>query len=83
MVFLDLLMPGIGGEKILRELKRTNPDLPVVILTGKLVINKKDLRKLGAFYVIKKPFHLDELMKIIKMVPEKNISIKEQHEKQK
>jgi excisionase family DNA binding protein len=34
LVFLDLKMPGMNGPQFLSELRKTHPDLPVVIVTG-------------------------------------------------
>jgi len=33
-VLLDLSMPGLSGERVLEQLQRTHPNLPVVILSG-------------------------------------------------
>ncbi len=34
LAFIDLLMPGIGGLKLLGELRQRNPEMPVLILTA-------------------------------------------------
>lgn len=34
MVLLDLVMPGMNGVDVLRELHRMDPDLPVVVVTA-------------------------------------------------
>lgn len=34
LVVLDVVMPGIRGTKVLREIKKISPDLGIVILTG-------------------------------------------------
>jgi DNA-binding response OmpR family regulator len=34
VVVLDWLMPGISGEDVLAELRRLQPDLPIVLLSG-------------------------------------------------
>src|SRR5437867_1267074 len=35
LVVLDLLLPGVDGLTVLRELKRERPELPVVILSAR------------------------------------------------
>lgn len=34
LIMLDLKMPGMNGPEFLKELRKTQPDLPVVIVTG-------------------------------------------------
>lgn len=34
LVILDVIMPGIRGTKVLREIKKISPDLNIIILTG-------------------------------------------------
>ena len=34
VVVLDLFMPGLSGDEVLRRLKVLYPDLPVILLTG-------------------------------------------------
>ncbi|HRN54544.1 MAG TPA: ATP-binding protein, partial [Gemmatimonadaceae bacterium] len=34
LVILDLTMPGLGGGEVLREIRRVNPTLPVIIASG-------------------------------------------------
>jgi DNA-binding NtrC family response regulator len=35
LMMLDLVMPDIGGLEVLAQLRPTNPDLPVIVLTAK------------------------------------------------
>mgnify|MGYP000636464966 CR=1 FL=1 len=35
VMLLDLIMPGLSGMDTLKELSRTKPELPVIVLTGK------------------------------------------------
>lgn len=34
LVLTDLLMPGLSGTELAREIKRRKPDVPVVLLSG-------------------------------------------------
>jgi DNA-binding response OmpR family regulator len=63
LMVLDLLLPGVDGLTVLRELRRTQPDLPVVILSARSDLPTK-LRgfDLGADDYVQKPFALDELL---------------------
>jgi DNA-binding response OmpR family regulator len=68
LVVLDLLLPGLNGLQVLRELQRTKPELPVVILSARSDVQTK-LRgfELGATDYLAKPFSLDELLARIRV----------------
>jgi DNA-binding response OmpR family regulator len=63
LVVLDLLLPGLNGLRVLQELHREWPQLPVVILSARGDLRTK-LRgfQLGATDYVSKPFALDELL---------------------
>ena len=69
LVVLDLLLPGMDGLDLLRELRRRKPDLPVLILSARSDLETK-LRgfKLGADDYLVKPFSLGELSARIESV---------------
>ena len=68
LVVLDLLLPGMNGLRVLQELHREQPQLPVVVLSA-----RGDLRtklkgfELGATDYVSKPFALDELLARIRV----------------
>ena len=63
LVILDLLLPAIDGLTVLRELRRENPELPVLILSARSDLpTKLNGFELGARDYIQKPFAVDELL---------------------
>jgi DNA-binding response OmpR family regulator len=68
LVVLDLLLPGLNGLQVLKELQRAKPELPVVILSARGDVQTK-LRgfELGATDYVPKPFSLDELLARIRV----------------
>ena len=68
LVVLDLLLPGLSGLQVLRELRRVQPGLPVVVLSARSDLQTK-LRgfELGASDYLPKPFSLDELLARIRV----------------
>ena len=69
LVLLDLILPGLDGLEILREIRATRPTLPVVILTarGEESDRVTGLR-MGADDYVVKPFSLKELLARVEAV---------------
>jgi DNA-binding response OmpR family regulator len=68
LIVLDLLLPNLNGLQVLREVHRTKPELPIVILSARADVQTK-LRgfELGATDYVSKPFSLDELLARIRV----------------
>ncbi|OQY13009.1 MAG: Fis family transcriptional regulator [Desulfobacteraceae bacterium 4572_19] len=63
MVLLDIWMPGLDGIDTLKEIKKENPFLPVVMITGHGTIETAvNATKLGAFDFIEKPLSIDKVI---------------------
>ncbi len=62
VVILDLKMPGMSGDQVLREIKRFHPELQVIMLTGYGSLDSAvECTKLGAFDYLPKPYELERL----------------------
>jgi DNA-binding response OmpR family regulator len=62
VMVLDLMMPGIGGIEVLRRLKRTHPNIEVIILTGHGSEREEQIAaELGAFAYLQKPVNIEVL----------------------
>ncbi len=67
LVISDIRMPRMTGLELLAELKKDQPDLPVIMITA--FASPEDAvnaMKNGAFDYITKPFKIDEIKKVIK-----------------
>jgi len=74
VVVLDVKMPGLDGIETLREIKKKNPLVEVILLTGHASMESGiEGMKLGAFDFVMKPAALDELMEKIRQAYEKKI----------
>ncbi|MEW6672589.1 MAG: sigma-54 dependent transcriptional regulator [Thermodesulfobacteriota bacterium] len=63
LVLLDIWMPGIDGIETLKEIKKDNPFIQVVIITGHGTIDTAvEATKLGAFGFIEKPLSIDKVI---------------------
>jgi len=63
IVITDLLMPEMDGNELIRRLRRTDPDLPIMLVTGHTTFgDEKESVTEGASVVLKKPIDLSELL---------------------
>lgn len=65
LILLDILMPGMDGFEVLRQLKaqEESQDIPVIFLSGITEVEQRvDGLKLGAMDFISKPFQHSELL---------------------
>ena len=62
LVLLDLMLPGISGEEVLKSIRKKG-NLPVIVLTAKDSLDEKiGLLTQGADDYITKPFELPEVL---------------------
>ena len=74
IAFVDIVMPDRDGITVLKQIKSLAPQLPVVMMSGYSVEERKDRSKeLGAVSCLKKPFEFDDVSKIIKSTLGRNI----------
>ncbi len=85
LVVTDVRLPDINGLEILKQLKDTDPEVVVIVITAYGTIKDAvEAMKTGAYDYITKPFSLDEFELIIKRAFEvielrqENILLKEQ-----
>ena len=65
-VISDIRMPDGDGEMLLIEIKKMNPEIPVVVLiTGFSEMTRKDALSKGAFDLLFKPIDIELLDKYI------------------
>jgi two-component system, NtrC family, response regulator AtoC len=73
-VILDLRLPDIYGIEILQEIKKSYPEISVIIMTGYGEVKEAvEAMRHGAEYYFQKPINLDELAVIV----EKSVGIKQ------
>ena len=65
LVILDLSLPQVSGSEVLKELRRIEPDVKVLIATG---VATEDVDLEGARQVIAKPFQVGDLVRSIREI---------------
>ena len=66
IALLDVCLPDGDGIQLMQDLKRDNPDIQPIILTGNSSVELAvEATKKGAFHFISKPFNLDEFISLV------------------
>jgi CheY-like chemotaxis protein/glycine cleavage system H lipoate-binding protein len=66
IIIVDIMMPGMSGIDLLKEIKKKKPDITVIMITGYPSIKTAvESIKLSAFDYIPKPFTPDELRALV------------------
>jgi DNA-binding response OmpR family regulator len=69
LIVTDVRMPGFTGLEILEELRRADRSTPVILMTGfgSEQLHEK-ARKLGAAATLDKPFEIDDLRMLVRLL---------------
>lgn len=77
MVILDLGLPDIDGLEVMRSMRATSVDLPILILTARSSLDDKIAGlDMGADDYLVKPFDVDELLARIRVIERRASSFK-------
>jgi DNA-binding response OmpR family regulator len=62
VIVLDLMMPHIGGEELIKAIRERDKETPILVLTAKQRLeDKRTCFELGADDYLTKPFEMEEL----------------------
>ena len=71
LVLLDIVLPGIDGVEVLRQIKSESPASIVVMMSAYHMVDRAvEAMKLGAYDYLIKPFHLADLTATLKRASE-------------
>jgi len=69
LLLLDLSLKGkLSGRDVLAEVKKTTPQVHVVVVTGYVEAESEEFQQLGASGLLKKPLNLADLDAIVKQL---------------
>jgi CheY-like chemotaxis protein len=71
LIITDLVMPNISGVAIISIIKKKNPGIPIIAITGYGEQPEALAREANADIVIEKPFKLTKLLKTIQKLLDK------------
>jgi len=62
VILTDLSLPGFDGQQLLKRVKQTHPDTPVIVISGTCSAEEgQSSVALGAFAYLAKPFRLEDV----------------------
>ena len=67
---IDLTMPGLSGEKLVRQLQQIQPDLPIILVSGYTASTTAT----GRVAFLQKPFAIEDLAQVSARVLEPSVS---------
>lgn len=83
-IVLDMAMPGMDGIATLEGLLEINPDLQVILLTGKATLEQAAAAiRIGALDLLEKPADIDALVSKIELAATKRWSLEEKRIEEK
>ena len=73
-IVLDVMMPGLGGIETLKRIRKENPEVQIIMLTGRGSVDKAvEAMKEGAIDFLEKPADINTLLDKISKAKEKKI----------
>lgn len=83
-VLLDLMMPEMGGIEALQIMRKKQPEIQVIFVTGHPSVSKGvEAMKLGAMDFLPKPVDLSDLTEKIKQAKDSRMILVEKHTQEK
>ena len=77
-IVLDMAMPGMNGIETLERLLEINPDLQVILLTGRATLEQAAAAiRIGALDLLEKPAEIDMLVGKIELAATRRWSLEE------
>lgn len=78
LVLLDVLMPGMSGLDVLKQIREQDQELPIVIMTAHAKVQDAvEAMKLGATDYLLKGFSLDEFLLVVQRALERSAMYRE------
>jgi two-component system response regulator AtoC len=78
LVFLDVVLPGLNGMEVLKQVKSRLPEVEVILITGHASIDAAiGAIKQGAFHYVAKPLKLEEIRHLTHRALEHKVLLEE------
>jgi DNA-binding NtrC family response regulator len=75
VVILDVRMPEMNGVQVLAEIRKIDPEIEVIIMTGYASVDTaKEIMKIGAYDYLLKPYAITELVEKIEAAFDRKVA---------
>lgn len=64
-LLVDMLMPGVNGIKFVEQLRRTQPNVPIIMMSGELTSCEEHAGRLGLIACLAKPIEFGTLLNLL------------------
>jgi DNA-binding NtrC family response regulator len=69
LIFLDIKLPELSGTEVLRRIRESGNNVPVIIMTAFATVkNAVECTKLGAVAYLQKPFTADKVRQVLQEI---------------
>jgi DNA-binding response OmpR family regulator len=69
LLFIDALLKGMNAHELIKEVKVLDTNLKIVLVAEQnQFITENEVREAGADWMVQKPFVLDEVSKVLKLL---------------
>lgn len=68
LVISDIYMPRLDGVRLMEEIKKESPEIPVILITGYSHLGPQESTTAKPDALLRKPFNLKELLATIREV---------------
>ena len=77
VTILDVRMPEMNGVQVLAEIRKLDPEVEVIVMTGYASVDTaKEIIKLGAYDFLLKPYEIEDLMEKIEAAYDRKVARK-------
>jgi DNA-binding NtrC family response regulator len=77
VTILDVRMPEMSGVQALAEIRKVDPEVEVIVMTGYASVDTaKEIIKLGAYDFLLKPYEIEDLLEKIEAAYDRKVARK-------
>lgn len=68
IIFLDITMPKMDGIEALKEIKKIDQEIKIVMVTANKYVDEEKLLQFGATALIFKPFKMEQILEVLENI---------------